>query len=403
MRKVLLYFILLMALLLAGIVAYVSIKGLLLVFSGVGILGFIFFTTIEISKIVATSTLHTYGDKLNRIYKGMLILCITIAMIITSIGVYGFLSSNYQNTSNKLGLSKSEINLVENKKILLINNIDKIQEQIDFKTNQGGKLIELRTQQENRLDSLYNRNQIRNARTVQSIISETNDDLKVIEGDINKLYTEMSVINDSIVKLDMSILEMNSNNELSSELGPLMYLAEITNSNMDSVIKWFILLLIIIGDPMAVLLIIIFTKIVNGESKKPKPQIINDSDEESPQTNQSVTPEGPISSNTPNNSVLSDEIVQDTVENKKEEKSEVSTEENKIEVLEKVVNSSNEVEKKREPITIDDIPEKKNRGFSVEIPNPEKINKHQISRINSNKEVKPEEINRFFLKKNGRR
>lgn len=384
MRKVLLYFILLMALLLAGTVAYVSIKGLLLVFSGVGLLGLIFFTTIEISKIVATSTLHTYGDKLNFLYKSMLTLCVGIAMVITSIGVYGFLSSNYQNTANKLGISKSEIGLVENKKTLLIGSIEKIQEQIDFKTNQGAKLIELRTQQENRLDSLYNRNQIRNARTVQNIISETNGDLKVIEGDINKLYTEMSAINDSIIKLDMSILELNSNNELSSELGPLMYLAEITNSDMDSVIKWFILLLIIIGDPMAVLLIIIFTKIINDEPKKSKSEIIHDKKDD------------PTGLDEP------DELIS-TEKEVASELSKQSNEENKIEVLEKAVNLSNDVKKNREPITINDIPEKKNRGFSVEVPNPEKVNKQQISRIGSNKEVRSEDINRVFFKKNDRR
>jgi hypothetical protein len=384
MRKVLLYFILLMALLLAGTVAYVSIKGLLLVFSGVGLLGLIFFTTIEISKIVATSTLHTYSDKLNFLYKSMLTLCVGIAMVITSIGVYGFLSSNYQNTANKLGISKSEIGLVENKKTLLIGSIEKIQEQIDFKTNQGAKLIELRTQQENRLDSLYNRNQIRNARTVQDIISETNGDLKVIEGDINKLYTEMSAINDSIIKLDMSILELNSNNELSSELGPLMYLAEITNSDMDSVIKWFILLLIIIGDPMAVLLIIIFTKIINDEPKKSKSQIIHNKKDD------------PIGLGGPDESTSTEKEVTS-------ELSKQSNEENKIEVLEKAVNLSNDVKKNREPITINDIPEKKNRGFSVEVPNPEKVNKQQISRIGSNKEVRSEDINRVFFKKNDRR
>ena len=52
MKKVLLYFILLMAIMLAGTVAYVSISGLLTVFSGAGILGLLFFSTIEISKII---------------------------------------------------------------------------------------------------------------------------------------------------------------------------------------------------------------------------------------------------------------------------------------------------------------------------------------------------------------
>ena len=92
MRKVLLYFILLMAIILAGTVAYVSINGLLTVFSGAGILGLLFFSAIEISKIVATSAIHTYGKKIGWVYNGLLALGIIIAMGITSMGVYGFLS-----------------------------------------------------------------------------------------------------------------------------------------------------------------------------------------------------------------------------------------------------------------------------------------------------------------------
>ena len=101
MKKVLLYFILVMAIVLAATVAYVSISGLLTVFSGVGIIGFLFFLAIEISKIVATSAIHTYGKKIGWVYNGLLALFILIAMGITSMGVYGFLSSGYEKNASK--------------------------------------------------------------------------------------------------------------------------------------------------------------------------------------------------------------------------------------------------------------------------------------------------------------
>jgi hypothetical protein len=130
-----------------------------------------------------------------------------------------------------------------------------------------------------------------------------------------------------------------------------MYLSEITNSDMDSVIKWFILLLIIIGDPMAVLLIIIFTKIINNQPKKSKSQITNnrdyglDSSNESDDSNLTVKE---VVSESPKQSV--DEVVK-------------NIEENKIEVLENAVNLSNDSKKNRKPITINDIPEKKIEGL----------------------------------------
>ena len=65
MKKILLYLILVMAVGMAGIVAYVSVGGLLKVFSGAGTLGLLFFSTIEVAKIVATSAIHTYGNKIS--------------------------------------------------------------------------------------------------------------------------------------------------------------------------------------------------------------------------------------------------------------------------------------------------------------------------------------------------
>ena len=74
MRKTLLYIILLMAVIMAGTVAYVSVGGLLKVFSGAGTLGVILFTSIEIAKVVATSAIHTYGKiigwKYNLLWRG---------------------------------------------------------------------------------------------------------------------------------------------------------------------------------------------------------------------------------------------------------------------------------------------------------------------------------------------
>ena len=115
MKKVLLYFILLMALILAGTVAYVSISGLLTVFSGIGVLGLLFFSVIEISKIIATSAIHTYGKKIGWVYNTLLSLGIIIAMIITSMGVYGFLSSGYQKNATKSDSVDRDIKLIDSK------------------------------------------------------------------------------------------------------------------------------------------------------------------------------------------------------------------------------------------------------------------------------------------------
>jgi hypothetical protein len=111
-----------MAVVLAAIVAYVSISGLLTVFSGAGILGLLLFSTIEISKIIATSAIHTYGKKIGLFYNILLSLGILIAMGITSMGVYGFLSSGYQKNVAKSTGSDREILLIDNKTVPFVFN-----------------------------------------------------------------------------------------------------------------------------------------------------------------------------------------------------------------------------------------------------------------------------------------
>ena len=101
MKKILSYLILVMAIGMATTVAYVSVSGLLKVFTGAGLVGLILFSSIEAAKIVATSAIHTYGKKIGWLYNSILSLFIFIAMVITSMGIYGFLASSYKETFTK--------------------------------------------------------------------------------------------------------------------------------------------------------------------------------------------------------------------------------------------------------------------------------------------------------------
>ena len=70
---------------------------------------------------------------------------------------------------------------------------------------------------------------------------------------------------DLLFEIENEVLEIKLGNDVASELGPLKYLAEVTGMSMDDIMKWFIFLLIIIGDPMAILMVIIFNKVANIE------------------------------------------------------------------------------------------------------------------------------------------
>ena len=265
MRKTLLYIILLMSIIMAGTVAYVSVGGLLKVFSGAGTLGVILFTSIEIAKVVATSAIHTYGKILGWKYNLLLSLGVVIAMAITSMGIYGFLSSTYRESYSKMTNIESQVELNESKLVGYKEQLISISSEkdglstiiselssglsnnvIEYKDKETGKII--RTTSSSTRRALEK--QLDRASERQELVSDKYDNIS------NKIF-----------EIENEILEIKLGNDAASELGPLKYLSEVTGVSMDDVMKWFIFLLIIIGDPMAILMVIIFNKVANIDRK----------------------------------------------------------------------------------------------------------------------------------------
>jgi hypothetical protein len=377
MKKFLIYFIFVMAVFLAAIVAYVSISGLLTVFSGAGILGLLLFSTIEISKIIATSAIHTYGKKIGLFYNVLLSLGILIAMCITSMGVYGFLSSGYQKNVAKSTGSDREILLIDNK----IKLKEKSRESINLQLVQTQKSItQLRS-------ALGNNTQSRVDKNGNVITTSSAENRKAFEGQL-KIATESEIrlskdlnFSDSIINhLSEQKLELETDASMSNELGPLKYLAEVTGSSMDNVMKWFIFLLIIIGDPMAILMIIIFNKIINEESDDEK-------------TNKTETEDDLINDEYEYiydgiYDIVSDDDIEQYISNNDKVIEELNVE---LEPQEEIIEKP-----KERKITIDDLPERNNRGFSVNIPNRKS---NVVERIGSNKEVRKDNPDKIVFKK----
>jgi len=381
MKKVLLYFILLMAVTLAATVAYVSISGLLTVFSGAGFLGLLFFSAIEISKIIATSAIHTYGKKIGWVYNGLLSLGIIIAMAITSMGVYGFLSSGYQKNAAKSDGADREIALLDNK----IKLKEKSRESINSQLLQTQKSIsQLRNALGNNTQSRVDNNGNVITTTSSANRKAFEKQLEVATQTETRLTNDLNAVDSVINVLSEDKVELETDTAMSSELGPLKYLAEVTGSSMDNVMKWFILLLIVIGDPMAILMIIIFNKIINGD----KDDAVNDaaSDAASDVVNEGVTEgitEGVI-----------EEITPESVDEVLPVEPTLPPDGTGILSAMDIVEEPKPQERK---ITVEDLPERSNRGFSVNIPDRKQNN--SVERIGSNKEVRENDPGKVFFKK----
>jgi len=375
MKKGLVYFIFIMAIILAATVAYVSISGLLTVFSGAGFLGLIFFLTIEISKIVATSAIHTYGKKIGWVYNTLLSLGILIAMGITSMGVYGFLSSGYEKNSAKDDNINRKISLLDNQ----IKLKEKSRESINLQITQNQQSInQLRTALGNNTQSRVDKNG--NVITTSSAGNRKayESQLKIALESEQTLNKELSSIDSVVTALSETKIKIESDAAMTNELGPLKYLAEVTGTSMDNVMKWFILLLIVIGDPMAILMIIIFNKIINSK------------DNNGVEDNEKTENESPITDEIVNQYMPIIDKVDTILPVQPITSSDV------IEVL-PTVDVIDEEKPQERKITLDDLPERNNRGFSVNIP--ERKQNNTVERIGSNKEVRDGDSSRVFFKK----
>jgi flagellar biosynthesis chaperone FliJ len=242
------------ALAVAGCAAFFSVTGLALLFSGaslaVGVMG----TSLEIAKLIAASYLHRFWKETNKLLRTYLLLGVLILVIITSAGIFGFLSNAYQSTSLKSDVVTREIGVFQSK-------ITQNEQQITQLNSQMGNL------QQNS-GTLLGSGKVNN-RLIRSIDNR--------DKQINKLSTKIGVLNDSIAVWNIKINEIKNNNlDLEREIGGFKFIAEAFDLPINSVVKFFIFLLIFVFDPMAVTLLIAFNTALEQDAKKKPKKIVEE-------------------------------------------------------------------------------------------------------------------------------
>ncbi len=389
---------LVLALVVAGCAGYFSVWGLSQLFAGASTAVIIMATGLEVGKIVTTTALHRYWKKIAGGLRVYLTISVVVLMIITSAGIYGFLSNAYQKTANKLEIQNGQVAVFTGKKDLFQKNIDDNQKIIDQKNKRIDQLSELRKTQESRLDGASNN---RGKNGARSDIQGSNAEIQKLTLDIDGLNVKNSVLSDSISKYNSKVLELNANSEVAAEIGPLKYISELTGASMAKVVNFLILLLIFVFDPLAVALVLMTNRIfeIEGEDNplepqnKPDREPVLDSITKVIEANDIV--EEPIMPDEQHEDEMVEEP-EDIIEEPVAEEPEVIIEEP---VVERVV----QVEPPREPviptgkIQVEDIREVKNRGYSVNVPNPRDNN--SIERIGSNKIVRNGDNNKVFFKR----
>ena len=247
------FIIALSALSVSASAAFYSVTGLSLLFAGASFAVIIMASSLEIAKLVTASLLYQYWEKLNKVLRTYLTIAAFILILITSAGIYGFLSAAYQATANKAGIVENQIKLLETKK----TSFEKIKGQYEVeKQSITQNITSLR-------NALGNNNQsyVDNNGNVISYSSSANrksfeKQLEVAIQKDEQLTTKVQTYNDSIINLETRIVKTQNNSEVAAELGPLKYLANLTGVTMDRIINWFLLVIIFVFDPLAIALVV---------------------------------------------------------------------------------------------------------------------------------------------------
>jgi len=250
---------------LAAFSGYYSVFGISKLFSGGSwsILGMA--AMLELSKLVVVTFLHDHFKTLRLLFKTYLLSAAVVLMVITSIGVYGYLTNSYQETAKVVYKAQGEITLLDQKKQLFIEQKGQIDKLIEEKNGRLKSLDNIRVSQQNAYtQQLTAKKGTGNLSRSMSSVDKTTESLNT---ELSQLTTKSFALSDSIAKIDQTKLTV-SNETFSSELGPLLYLSRITGIPMDNVVNWFILILVIVFDPLAVSLVIAANHLSSKEKKK---------------------------------------------------------------------------------------------------------------------------------------
>lgn len=247
------FLILISALTVSASAAFYSVSGLSKLFAGATFAVIIMASSLEVAKLIIASLLHRYRKTLPKGLKIYLTSAVVILILITSMGIYGFLSSAYQETATKSGTIDSKISLVETKR-------DNIKEQLATYTGEKESI----TKAISDLRSGLANNVITYTNAEGQLITTTSSSTRrALEKQLDQAISRQSKINSKVDELneklfdyETEIVEVSTNSELAGELGPLKYLSGLTGWGMDKIINILLLVIIFVFDPLAIALVI---------------------------------------------------------------------------------------------------------------------------------------------------
>jgi hypothetical protein len=257
------------ALFIAFNAAFFSVTGLAKLFAGASLSVILMASSLELAKLIVAGYLYNYWEKINKGFRLYLLGAVFVLVLITSLGIYGFLTAAFQDTFKAYSVTSKEKSFLQQKEKFWNEDVIRYDKELERISENISTLSSAKTQQIQYKDSDGN---------MRSSVSTT--ELKAAQSRIvieeqnrTDVQSKRQIAADSLQSIQLKILDIDTNVEVGSELGPLEYLSGLLGKPMDVIINWFILIIIFVFDPLAIALVVAFNnavKVDKGEEDKKK-------------------------------------------------------------------------------------------------------------------------------------
>lgn len=227
------------ALSISGTAAYYSIIGLTAIFAASVLPVVIMGSVLEVGKIVTTVWLHKNWHRASVFMRVYLTTAVAVLMFVTSMGIFGFLSKAHIDQTSSVGDNT-----------IVIERIDKSIERENRRIQSAEDQLDLLDEALARYTELGAVTRGLNAREDQK------QERRLLNDEILSAQSQIAVLEDQKLELNKQQLA------LEAEVGPIKYIAELVYGNntdkntLEQAVRWVILILVLVFDPLAVILVL---------------------------------------------------------------------------------------------------------------------------------------------------
>jgi len=240
------------ALFVASCSAFFSVTGIGLLFYGASTSVIVMASSLEIAKLVTAAYLKQKWDELARLLKIYLSVSVFILMFITSLGIYGYLSDAFQQQNLQIQKVEREVSLINNKIKLNQSEISRYEQKIS-------NLSKIRNSQEDNYSKLIE--QERGTSRIYNMIKSADAEIKAASLKVDSINSQNVVLYQQVDSVK------NANIDLEKKVGGFRFISQALGVDMNTAVKWFILLLVFVFDPLAVAMLLAYVRYLPSQNK----------------------------------------------------------------------------------------------------------------------------------------